>query len=76
MFGDEQPTTKTHKVQAVQGKQSAKGKVFINQQIFTRIAELVGVSPASCIWVITNKTERYRVSTQYMDEIYRQEKLF
>lgn len=44
---------------------------------FKFIAEKVGLHPGTCIWVISNnRKERYKVSTQYMDEVYRQNHLY
>jgi len=40
--------------------------------MFSRIAEAVGIPPGACIWIIkNNKNLRYKVSTQFMDEMYR-----
>lgn len=50
--------------------------VFINDHLFTSIAEKIGIHPQACIWVISNKTDRFKVSTQYMDAFYRQKQLF
>ena len=42
----------------------------INDHLFTQIAEKIGVNPETCVWIISNKNERYKTSTSYMNEYY------
>lgn len=44
--------------------------VKINDHFFTQIAEKIGVNPETCVWVISNKNDRYKTSTSYMNEYY------
>ena len=50
--------------------------VKISSHMFTQITEQVGINPLACTWVISDKSVRYKVSTQYMDEIYVSQELF
>lgn len=31
--------------------------------------------PSRCVWIISNSSNKFRVSTEYMDTIYRKEKI-
>lgn len=50
--------------------------MVINEHIFSNIAEAVGLLPARCNWIIKNDTNKYKVSTDYMDAYYRKEKMY
>ena len=72
MFTDEGPRTVKivlKKSESEIGKEKPQEIIKINNHYFTKIAEKLGASAASS-WMISNKVERFKVSTQYMDEYY------
>ena len=80
IFGDEHPTTRMAKAESqVENEESpkatAKGTVFINDRIFSKIADEVGLQAGRCQWILSNENSKFRVSTEYMDTIYRKEKM-
>ena len=80
IFGDEHPTTRMAKAEvqktSTEGtKPTTKGTVFIHERIFSKIAEQVGLQPGRCQWILSNENSKFRVSTEYMDNIYRKEKM-
>lgn len=74
MFADEGPRTVTKTKDNKESKDEKgvrKEIVSISSHLFTQIAEQAGINPDACTWIISNKHERFRVSTQYMNEYYR-----
>lgn len=72
MFADEGPRTviKTKEDKHhhdYETKHDNKAIVQISSHLFSQIAEQIGIHPDACVWIISNKIERYRVSTQYMN---------
>lgn len=73
MFTDEGPRTVKivlKKTQSEIRKEKPQEIVKINNHYFTKIAEKLGASATASSWMISNKVERFKVSTQYMDEYY------
>ena len=81
IFGDEQPaTTRTTKKESQaevsdNSKKAGQGTVYIHDRIFSKIAEEVGLQPGRCQWILSNENSKFRVTTDYMDTIYRKEKM-
>lgn len=78
IFGDEHPTTTTIKTKQEPAapkieseKKITQGTVIINDHLFSKIAEIVGLLPVRCNWIIKNNLQKFKVSTEYMDAYYR-----
>ena len=82
IFGDETPTTtvKTKKEpeapKVESDKKLTQGTVLINENLFSKIAESIGLMPSRCNWIIRSDIHKYKVSTEYMDAYYRKEKMY
>lgn len=72
MLTDEGPRTVTEKKSSTEGNSAANkgGIVRVSGHMFMQMTQQVGINPEACTWVISDKAVRYKVSTQYMDEMY------
>lgn len=82
IFGDETPTTtvKTKKEPEApkieSEKKTTQGTVLINEHLFSKIAQSIGLMPSRCHWIIRSDVHKYKVTTEYMDAYYRKEKMY
>ncbi len=45
---------------------------MINDYLFSKIAESIGLLPVRCNWIIKNDLgQKFKVTTEYMDAYYR-----